>query len=204
MIYDYYYFIWGDNRKFLLPAIDLIFCWYADVERSWPITMRGSSIWISSDRPLNFSHDVFSRTYPHSPAVPCLTDIEDDHAIRFRRSLIWNEVAEDDEHFLLTSDLYGDLDEWHDTADDLEKAHSIRYRRRENAVETCDSSTVRSIYFQILLILYIILLRKLVRSVILQRMSYRRFFPPSAVWWRLKANFYKIGKINSYDSDRMY
>ena len=48
---------------------------------------------------------------PHSPAVPCLTDIEDNHAIGFRRSLIWNEVAEDDEHFLLTSDLYGDLDE---------------------------------------------------------------------------------------------
>ena len=149
---------------------------------------------------------------PHWPAVPCLTDIEDDHAIRFRRSLIRNEVAEDDEHFLLTSDLYGDLDEWHDTADDLEKAHSIRYRRRENAVETCDTSTVRSIYFQILLILYILLLRKLVRSVILQRMSYRRFFPHPLQYvdrgnsinpLRLKTNF-KIWKINSYDSDTMY
>ena len=71
MISDYCYFIWGDNRKFLLPAIYLIFCWYADVERSWPITMRCSSIWISSDRPLNFSHDVFSKPYPHSPLTSC-------------------------------------------------------------------------------------------------------------------------------------
>lgn len=59
------------TASFYFLRLIIIFCWYADVERSWPITMRGSSIWISSDRPLYFSHDVFSGPYPHSPLTSC-------------------------------------------------------------------------------------------------------------------------------------